>query len=254
MSTTLFPSRRFGGEAHAGVSPVRLASAIVLGAWAALFWFLLFSGRTQLYLSTRTAWVIPVGAVLLTAGAAGRLLSLRASEPEPLRIREAWILGVMVLPVITILVLPPATLGTYAADRRAGGLNSGSGVIASAEDIASGSLTLVDVAGAATSKEGSQALAKRGGETATFVGFVTPLPGGVANEFYLTRYYVTCCIADAQTVQVHIVNAPAGLQADQWVSVTGIVYPLGRTVLMDAAAPAGSVTGVPRPAHPYITA
>jgi uncharacterized repeat protein (TIGR03943 family) len=253
MSTTLTPPRQIDEppkRARPGVSPIRLASAIVLTAWGFLFWFVLLAGRTQLYLSTRTAWVVPIGAVLLTAAAVGRLLSLRAEEPEPLHLREAWILGVMVLPVVALLVLPPATLSSFAAGKRPG---VSTGITASAGDISSGSLTLVDVAAAQTSKEGAQALAKRAGDTATFVGFVTS--NGQADEFLLTRYYITCCIADAQTIQVRVVDAPAGqFQQDDWVKVTGKLYPLGRTVLMDAAAPSGSVTGIPKPAHPYITA
>jgi uncharacterized repeat protein (TIGR03943 family) len=255
MSTTLTPPRQVDeppGQARPGLSPIRLASAIVLTAWGLLFWFLLLTGRTQLYLSTRTAWVVPIGAVLLTLAAIGRLLSLRADEPEPLHLREAWILGVMVLPVLAILVLPPATLGAYGVKGRSSLVTTGGGV--SAGDVSSGSLTLVDVAAAQTNKEASKALAARGPGTATFVGFVTAIPGNPPGEFLLTRYYITCCIADAQTIEVHVVDAPTGkFQQDDWVTVTGKVYTLGRTVLMDAAAP-GSVVGIPKPSHPYITA
>src|SRR3954467_4786102 len=198
MSTTLAPPRHVSEppvRSGRGVSPIRLASAIVLFAWAVLFWFVLLTGRTQLYLSNRTSWVVPIGAVLLTAAAIGRLFSLRAEEPEPLHIREAWILGVMVLPVVALLVLPPATLSSFAATKRP---FVTAGVSASSTDIANGALTLVDVAAAQTSREGAKALAARAGDEATFVGFVTPIPGNPAGEFLLTRYYITCCIADAQ--------------------------------------------------------
>jgi len=125
----------------------------------------------------------------------------------------------------------------------------------SSADIASGDISLVGVASAQTSREGAKALATRAGDDATFVGFVTPIPGNPAGEFLLTRYYITCCIADAQTIEVHVVDAPVGkFQQDDWVTVTGKLYPLGRTVLMDAASPSGSVTGIPKPSHPYITA
>ena len=62
------------------LSPKRLATAAVLGGWAALFWFLLASDRTALYLSTRTAWVVPVGAAILTLAFVGRVMSLRAAH------------------------------------------------------------------------------------------------------------------------------------------------------------------------------
>jgi putative membrane protein len=254
MSTTLAPPRRTDptpAKAGKGLSPIRVASAIALCAWAFMFWFVLLTGRTSLYLSSRTAWVVPIAVVLLTAAAIGRLLSLRTHEPEPLHLREAWILGVMLTPVVVVLVMPPSTLSTFAAGHRS--------IVAaptvSSVDIASGNITLVDVASAQTSREGAKALSTRAGDDATFVGFVTPIPGNPAGEFLLTRYYITCCIADAQTIEVHVVDAPVGkFQADDWVRVTGKLYPLGRTVLMDAAAPSGSVTGIPKPSHPYITA
>ena len=43
------------------------------------------TGRDALYLSSRTDWVVPVAAVLLTAAAIGRLVTSRTSTPEPLR-------------------------------------------------------------------------------------------------------------------------------------------------------------------------
>ena len=65
-------------------SPSRVATGAVLAAWAAFFWFLLVSGRWSLYLSTRTFWVVPTGAVLMTIAAAGRLATARVIRPEPL--------------------------------------------------------------------------------------------------------------------------------------------------------------------------
>jgi hypothetical protein len=67
-----------------GWIPARLAGGLVLAAWATMFWWLLATGRVNLYLSTNTSWVVPVGAVLLTAAAIGRLASARGSESEPI--------------------------------------------------------------------------------------------------------------------------------------------------------------------------
>lgn len=101
-------------------SPARVAGALVLGAWAALFWFLLLTGRDAFYLSTRTEWVVPVAAVLLTAATLGRLASARASRPEPIRRRELGVMVAMVVPVFLVTTLPPATLGAFSAGTRAG--------------------------------------------------------------------------------------------------------------------------------------
>jgi uncharacterized repeat protein (TIGR03943 family) len=229
-------------------SPSRLAGTAVLGAWAVLFWWLLLTGRDNFYLSTRTNWVVPVGAVLLTGAAVGRLMTARVREPEPIRRREAWIMGLMVAPVVLIMALPPATLGQFSAGKRSG--FSSVGIATSAGDIGSGELTLLDVAAAQTTPEGERALATRAGEQVDFVGFVTRYDDTPADELFLTRYVVTCCVADATIAQVRVVNVtPGEFQPNDWVEVTGAIYPLGREVIVNAS----DVTGVPRPERPYLT-
>jgi uncharacterized repeat protein (TIGR03943 family) len=230
-------------------SPARVSGALVLGAWAALFWFLLLTGRDAFYLSTRTEWVIPVAATILTAATIGRLASARVTRPEPIRRRELAIMAAMVAPVLVIAALPPATLGAFSADKRSG--FAGTGVATSAIEIGSGELTLVDVAAGQTSPEGERALAKRAGETVDFIGFVTRYDDTPADEFLLTRYVVTCCVADATVAQVRVVNATPGAFADNdWVEVVGAIYPVGREVIVDAT----SIEPVPRPDRPYLSA
>lgn len=101
-----------------------------------------------------------------------------------------------------------------------------------------------EVAGALRSSEGMKALVARAGEQVTFVGFVSKKKGLPADEFVLTRFLVSCCVADALGVQVRVVDAPLGeIEADQWVRVEGAIYPLGQEVVVDAS----SVTVIERP-------
>ena len=229
-------------------SPARLLTASALAAWAALFWWLLQSGRTPLYLSARTDWVVPLGAVLLTIAVAGFLAVARRAAPEPIRPRAALSTVVLLLPVVLIAVSPPSSLGTYAAGRRAG-LLSGGAVAASADSIAKGRVSLADVAGALRSDAAMRALVERAGSPVEFVGFVDRTGGMPADEFYLTRFLVTCCAADAVSLRVRVVGAPPDdLKQDQWVRIDGRVYPLGGEVLVHASA----VTPVQRPEKPYL--
>lgn len=230
-------------------SAARVGGGLVLAAWAGLFWFLLLTGRDAYYLSTRTSWVVPVAAVLLTAAAVGRLATARSSRTEPIARRELGVMVAMVVPVLLIVALPPATLGTFSVGKRAG--FSAVGVATSAGEIGSGELTLVDVAAAQTTPEGERALAQRAGETVDLVGFVTRYDSTPADEFLLTRYVVTCCVADATVAQVRVVNVtPGAFEDNEWVEVTGAIYPLGREVIVNASA----IEGVPRPDRPYLTA
>jgi uncharacterized repeat protein (TIGR03943 family) len=230
-------------------SASRVAVGLLLAAWAGLFWFLLVSGRWSLYLSTRTSWLVPVGAALLTAAGLGRLASARVRhDPEPLGARRTWTIGLLALPVVVVLALPPAALTSYAVGRRSGFV--GAGVSTSTGDIASGSLTLIDVAAAQTSSAGLDALEGRAEEAVSFDGFVMRYADTPPDEILLTRYIVTCCVADATIAQVRVVDVPAGtFQQDQWVRVTGRIYPLGREIIVDAT----DVVGISRPSRPYLT-
>jgi uncharacterized repeat protein (TIGR03943 family) len=233
---------------HRRWSPSGVAGSLVLGAWAALFWFLWFTGREAFYLSTRTDWVVPVAAVLLTAATIGRLASARVVAPKPLAARELWIMGLMVVPVVLVLFAPVTTLGTFSAGKRSS--FSGTGFATSAGDIASGELTLIDVAAGETSPEGERALAKRAGETVRFIGFVAIRDDTAADEFLLARYVVSCCVADATIAEVRVVNVTPGQFANEdWVEVTGTIYPIGREVIVDAS----DIVEVGRPDRPYLT-
>lgn len=229
------------------LSPRRVLGAIVLLAWCALFWILMIGDRTPLYLSSRTDWVVPVGAIILTGASIGRLFTLKERSPAPLRGREAAGLAVVALPVVVLLALPTASLGSFAASRRS--TIVGGGYVSSASDITDGDITLADVGGALRSKEAMKALADRAGSEVSFIGFVVRDKSDPADEFTLTRFMISCCVADALSVEVRVAGAsPGQFGDDDWVRVTGDIYPLSGEVVIDAS----SVEGVERPKNPYL--
>ena len=51
---------------------------------------------------------------------------------------------------------------------------------------------------------------------------------GEADRFQLTRFVITCCVADATISYVTVVDAtPGTFSTDEWVRVSGPIYPLG---------------------------
>lgn len=225
----------------------KVAAALFAGAWAAFFWSLIFTGNTTLFLASRTTWLAWLGAIGLSVAALGRLASARSPRHEPIDGRTAWTGVALLLPVAILTAQPPGVLGSFAAQSRASFVSQG--YVSSASDIASGELSLADVAGAVRSREGMRALAGRAGDVVDFTGFVTKEPGAPADEFLLTRFLISCCVADALSVQVRVAGAPPGRFAeDDWVRVTGNIYPVGREVVLDAT----EVVGVPRPKRPYL--
>ena len=228
-------------------SPTRVATGLVLGAWAAMFWVLWLTDRTYLYLSTRTAWLVPMGAVIMSAAAIGRLATARTAHDEPLGRRQSWALGVIAVPVVLVLGLPPTTLNSYSVGKRA--TFGGSAIGATARDV-TGPLDFVDIGAAQSFPAAMQQLEARAGEPITLEGFVTHEASAPPDEIVLTRYIVTCCVADATIAQVRIVGLPPGeYPDDEWLSVTGAVYPVGREVLVAA----NTAEQIPVPAQPYLT-
>jgi uncharacterized repeat protein (TIGR03943 family) len=228
------------------MSPRRLSTAVVLVVWAGAFWWLLLTDRSSLYLSSRTSWVVPLGAVLMSIAAIGRLATARSVDAETVRARELWGLALLLVPVVVVAASPQASLGSFAVDRRA---TFASAYVSSSSDISSGELSLADVAGATRVPELMNALVARAGSEVTFVGFVDRDDDMPADEFMLTRFMISCCVADALTVQVRVTGAPPGkFSPDDWVRVTGAIYPVEREIIVDAA----SVEAVPRPKDPYL--
>ena len=229
--------------------PRRTLTGLVLAAWAALFWFLIVAERTLLFLSTRTDWVVPVGAVILTVAAIGRLLTARTEDAaEGIASRDAVVLGALILPAVLIATLPPASLGSFAAARRSSVV--GGGFISAPGDLRTGELTLLAVGGALRDPESMAALRERAGEEVNFVGFVDREDTTPASEFTLTRFVVSCCVADALGVEVRVVGVPPGqFKDEQWVDVTGSLYPLEDEIVVDAA----NIIAIDRPKQPYLS-
>ena len=226
------------------ISAPRMASGLALGAWAGLFWFLWMSGRTSLYLSSRTSWLVPVGATLASLAAIGRLVTVRTQRTETLGARETWTIGLIVAPVVLLLTLPPVTLDSFAVGRR----SSASGVGSSAR-VVSGPIDLVDVAAARAVIDAEAVLRARAGERVSIEGFVTE-QAGEADRFQLTRFVITCCVADATISYVTVVDAPPGtFHTDEWVRVQGAIYPLGSEILVQAE----SIEQIAPPDDPYLT-
>jgi uncharacterized repeat protein (TIGR03943 family) len=225
----------------------RLATGFALAIWASAFWFLIAADRAAFYFSSRTTWLAPVGAVTLTAAMVGRFLSARASRPEPVTRRQLGTLAFLIIPAVLITAFPPAALGSFAVGRRSTAIK-GAYVSVSGRDLSKGDLSLRDIFGLSYNGDLDK-LAPRAGSTSSFTGFVTKDPSDGADEFRLNRFMISCCPGDAVNIQLRIVGAPPGeFEADDWVRVTGKVYPIGAEVIVDAS----EVEDVARPKHPYL--
>jgi uncharacterized repeat protein (TIGR03943 family) len=225
----------------------RLATGVALAIWAATFWFLIAADRAAFYFSSRTTWLAPVGAITLTAAMVGRFLSAKVTRPEPVTRRQLGTLAILIVPALIITAFPPAALGSFAVSRRSTAIK-GAYVSVSGRDLSKGDLSLLDIFGLSYNGDLDK-LAPRAGSTSAFSGFVTKDPSDGADEFRLNRFMISCCPGDAVNIQLRIVGAPPGqVEADDWVRVTGKLYPIGATVIVDAT----EVERLERPEHPYL--
>ena len=228
-------------------SSSRVATGFALAIWAATFWFLIAAERAPFYFSSRTTWLAPVGAVTLTVAMLGRFLSARVAQREPVTRKQLGTLAILIVPVLLITAFPPAALGSFAVSRRSTAVK-GAYVSVSGRDLSKGDLSLLDIFGLSYNGELDK-LAPRAGTTSSFTGFVTKDPSEGADQFRLNRFMISCCPGDAVVIQLRVVGAPPGqFRPDDWVRVTGKVYPIGKEVIVDAT----EVVGVDRPKHPYL--
>jgi putative membrane protein len=91
------------------------------------------------------------------------------------------------------------------------------------------------------------------GQDADVIGFVYRDDRFGADEFFLTRFVVSCCVADAAVAGVMVrVPSETALEADQWVRITGTFAP---GTFDGAAVPvlvADSIAPADIPEQPYL--
>lgn len=222
----------------------RVARGSVLLAWGGFFCYLELAGRATSYVGPKTAWVITAGAFGLPLCALAHLARVRVLTPVPApSVRELGGLGVLLAPLAFALVIPAPTLGALAV------ANKRSAQAAPPLDVPiRGPVRLFEIAWAAGSPRYAAQNHLTAGKAVDFTGFVSrTLPGGSVE---LSRFYVTCCVADALAYSVTV--RPGGrwpkLARDEWVHVNGrLIGTAGR----DLSVRAASARRIQRPARPF---
>ena len=228
---------------------VRLARTFVLLAWAELFALLWLTGETSRYLGPRTSWVVPFGTVTLTAAAlAYGLAAVRGDRRERLsRTEAAGLLGLLV-PILAVIFVPQAELGALAASRKATDRAAASWSPPNPSPSKGIAFAEIDYAG--YSQVFAQEAGIRPGRRVELVGFVSKAQPAVRAPFPLSRFYVSCCAADAIPYSVTI--DPAGIRGDfssnTWLQVSGVLRNDGEGFYLEA----GAIRKVNEPQDPYL--
>ena len=187
--------------------------------------------------------------VVLVLVAVGGWVGPRSREEHP-GPGVGWLLAA---PVAVVLVVAPPALGSYTASRQATAsvtsLDAAPSAALGANDPGTDhrTMTLFDYFVAVQQPDRSAIEGRR----VRLVGFVSPRAAG---GWYVTRFVVNCCAADATAVRIAVPDGPAGFEADQWVEVIGTAGDASVDPAVghpEPAVDALSVRAVEPPAEPY---
>jgi uncharacterized repeat protein (TIGR03943 family) len=196
-------------------------------------------------------WLIASGVVLVVFGATAFLRAVRHDHTDahghdehhvP---RAAWLL---ILPVLVLLLITPNPLGSFAAGRQATVRIDPS---ANFDPLPAPKRGAIEIS---VSEFVDRALYDEDqslkGKLVRLTGFVTPAGTRGSGEFYITRFVISCCAADARSSRVGIFGKPAP-PIDSWITVTGTWRPAAAGSKSDPTMDVKTLEPIPQPEVPY---
>ena len=225
----------------------RLLRGIALSVWALFFWWLAIGDEMTRYLGPRTYWVAWFGAAGLLSAGVVSLIGTRGAEVR--RATRGDVAGalVMLVPIVLVLVLPTPQLGAQAASRKAVGVGALSSFVPRPDP--GGEIGPQEIHYASLSQDYADSLGIVQGLDVELVGFVTHPGDAMAGDFGLTRFYISCCAADA--VPYTVVIRPAAGETfpdDTWLKVEGALLRAGDGFVLDAV----DIEPIEEPSAPYL--
>jgi putative membrane protein len=230
---------------------LRTIRAIGLVAWGALFGWLWLSGESVRYLGPRTQWVVPVGAIGLTLAAVAYLRATRdvpSAGAPPLELAG---LVALVVPILAAATLAHAQLGSLAASNKLSSRGIDPAALARLASKDAHAIGFLQLNAAGRDVGLSRELGLAPGTPVRLVGFVSSEPHG-GRPFELSRFYITCCVADAVPVGVHVARGAVRrleVKRDDWLEVTGELAHGRREWIIRALR----VQHVDAPSNPYLS-
>jgi uncharacterized repeat protein (TIGR03943 family) len=199
---------------------------VVLGATVVWLWW---SGQALNYVRPGLApWLLAGGVVVGLLGLLPPLglLGKQTAQADhggghhQHRGRVGWLL---LVPVLVVMVVQPAALGSYAVPSRAavpGGGHQGGFQPLAAPVRGAVPMSMAEFVTRAV-RDPDQSLA---GVRVRLVGIVAPSEGKEGG-YRLTRFVIFCCAADAEALQAVVRGDPTPRARDQWLEIEGTWQP-----------------------------
>jgi uncharacterized repeat protein (TIGR03943 family) len=222
---------------------------VVLGATAVWLWR---SGEALNYVRPALAPFLLAGGVVVVLlgllpplGLLGEQAASHADGHHH-KARVGWLL---LVPVLVVMLVQPAALGSYAVSSRSVVPGGGDGQYPPLAAPVRGAVPMPMAEFVTRAiRDPDQSLA---GVRVRLVGFVAPGEG--AGGYRLTRFVIFCCAADAEALQAVVRGDPTPRTRDQWLEVEGTWVP--RPAAVDDPSPPppalhADVVRTVAPAHP----
>ncbi len=191
-------------------------------------------GNATSFVGPRTYWVVPFGAIVLTASAlayaTGTLTRATPSRPS---VGELLGLVALIAPILAVLVVPKPSLGALAVEHKESTRAATAAVPAPEDDYgldiaqdtsdsAFSAIALVD-----QSPELAESYGVYDGARVKLTGLVSKSSSRPGANFEISRFSTSCCAADALPYTVRV-KPGAGLRTgiwptDTWLEVGGVV-------------------------------
>lgn len=223
----------------------RWVMAATLFGWGAFLLWMALSNTMARFLGPRTYWVAWFGATtLLVSGLTTGWHALRSTGPRAGRADWAGVL-LLVLPIALVLAMPTPQLGAQAASRKAVGVGALSSFVP--PPTGSEEIGLEEIHYAGMSREYADQVGIVEGAEVELTGFVTHPKSVTMGTFALTRFYISCCAADAVPYSVAI-QADEDLIDDTWLRVSGTLQRDGEGFVVVPA----DIRPIEEPSTPYL--
>jgi uncharacterized repeat protein (TIGR03943 family) len=211
----------------------------------------LSNGAILFYINRRFVWLTWLAMVTLFLLS----MSYRASRPEtdPVHRLTRRTAGLVLLPILLGWLIPPQPLGTAALTNRE--LNSGS---RAAFNLSVGDVRLATKRRAPTILDWVLTFGERpdpatfAGQTAELTGFVYLRQDLPPDTWILSRFVITCCVADATAIGLPVEAPGVEVTNDTWVRVRGRFDAQAIDGEQMPVLVADSVTPIEPPAQPYL--
>lgn len=229
--------------------------ALVLAGLGLFLIARVIDGQILLYIHQRFVPLVLLGGVVFLALAQAMLRSRppEQASPDPDG-RPGWLIWLIALPLLIGLLIPQRALGTTALATR--GMNTGAVLATNADGsgqittIPENQRTILDWLQLYASSSNTQEF---NGQAADVTGFVYHDPRLPENQVMVSRFTLTCCVADATALGMVVESADVSqLMDDTWVQIKGQIVTTdieGRNLPMIQAQ---TYEVVPEPIQPYL--